>query len=97
VAISPATPPLRLGAQCAFVQQFGHGCRFPLRFLAKRLKGNALAGQRPFDENDFALAAVFVLQMADATRFHVQGHDVDDVLLHDNLGARQRRAWVKVE
>ena len=58
-----------------FAMQGGHvGC-FPIGFLAKRDEAHRLARQGAFDKNDLAGRAVFVLQMADAARIHVQRFD----------------------
>jgi len=71
--------------------QLRHGCRFPFGLLAIGLKLDLLTRQGAFDENDFALATVFVRHMADATPIHVEGFDINDILLHRNNRGDHRR------
>ena len=67
--------------------QSGHGGGFPFRFPAVRLETDLFAGQCAFDENHFALGAIFVRQMTDAAPIHVEGFDIDDILLHRKIDA----------
>lgn len=64
--------------------QFGHLRGFPVFLRFQRPAGYAFAGQRALDENDLTRRAVLILQMANATRFDVEGMNVDGMLHEKN-------------
>ena len=72
----------RLGAQRRFAQQFSHVGRFPLGLPAKGFEADPFTGQGTFDKNHFTGTAILVREMSHATRFHVEGLNVEQTVMH---------------
>jgi hypothetical protein len=64
--------------------------RFPLGLFAVGLESNSLARECALNKNHFAGAAILVGEMPHAARFHVEGLDVEQTVMHRFNGEKRR-------